>query len=181
MHRFLRDHGFIIDRVEYPYFETRYFTQENLMRLFDTDRISPPFYGNFMTFYCRKPCDSQAADALRELGRDLLRTAEDQRAELAEATEILRAAGRVSLTGVPETYRVRLDRVISLDDEARERGAGIVLRRSAPEHPAAIEFHAENRGNNVTVTLQRATPERELDALVLLLEAIAKAAGRRTS
>lgn len=54
MHRFLRDHGFIIERVEYPFFETRHFTKENLMRLFDTSKISPPFYGNFMTFYCRR-------------------------------------------------------------------------------------------------------------------------------
>jgi hypothetical protein len=55
MHRFLRDHGFVIDRVEYPFFETRYFTPENLMRLFDTSKMSPPFYGNWMTFYCHKP------------------------------------------------------------------------------------------------------------------------------
>jgi SAM-dependent methyltransferase len=54
-HRFLRDHGFVIDRVEYPFFETRHFTPENLMRLFDTSVISPPFYGNFMSFYCHKP------------------------------------------------------------------------------------------------------------------------------
>lgn len=54
MHRFLRDHGFVIESVEYPFFETRYFTEENLLRLFDTSKISPPFYGNFMTFYCRK-------------------------------------------------------------------------------------------------------------------------------
>jgi 2-polyprenyl-3-methyl-5-hydroxy-6-metoxy-1,4-benzoquinol methylase len=55
MHRFLRDYGFIIDSVKYPFFDTPYFTQENLMRLFDTSKISPPFYGNFMSFYCRKP------------------------------------------------------------------------------------------------------------------------------
>lgn len=54
MHRFLRDHGFDIEKVDYPYFDTEYFTEENLMRLFDTSKISPPFYGNFMTFYCRK-------------------------------------------------------------------------------------------------------------------------------
>ena len=53
MHRFLRDNMFIIDRVEYPFFNTRHFTAENLMRLFDTTKISPPFYGNYMTFYCR--------------------------------------------------------------------------------------------------------------------------------
>lgn len=52
MHRFLRDLGFRIIRTEYPFFESRFFTQENLMRLFDTSQISPPFYGNFMTFFC---------------------------------------------------------------------------------------------------------------------------------
>ena len=52
MHRFLRDFGFKICKVEYTYFNTRLFTRENLMRLFDTSKISPPFYGNFMTFFC---------------------------------------------------------------------------------------------------------------------------------
>ncbi len=51
MHRFLREHGFKIIKVEYPFFKTRFFTKENLMRLFDVDKISPPFYGNFMTFF----------------------------------------------------------------------------------------------------------------------------------
>ena len=53
LHRFLRDKGFSIERVEYPFFETRFFTKENLMRLFDTSIMSPPFYGNFMTFFCK--------------------------------------------------------------------------------------------------------------------------------
>jgi SAM-dependent methyltransferase len=52
MHRFLRDFGFKICKVEYTYFNTRLFTRENLMKLFDTSKISPPFYGNFMTFFC---------------------------------------------------------------------------------------------------------------------------------
>jgi SAM-dependent methyltransferase len=52
MHRFLRDHRFKIERVDFPYFGTRHFNSESLRRLFETDRISPPFYGNFMTFYC---------------------------------------------------------------------------------------------------------------------------------
>lgn len=54
MHRFLRDHGFEIRAVEYPFFETRFFAMENLERMFDTSQISPPFYGNFMTFFCSK-------------------------------------------------------------------------------------------------------------------------------
>ncbi len=55
MHRFLRDYGFQILRADYPFFETRHFTEESLLRLFDPNKISPPFYGNFMTFYCLKP------------------------------------------------------------------------------------------------------------------------------
>jgi len=55
MHRLLRDEGFVIKEVDYPYFSTRHFTKKNLLRLFDRQGISPPFYGNFMTFYCRKP------------------------------------------------------------------------------------------------------------------------------
>lgn len=53
MHRFLRDYGFDIDQVVYPFFETRFFTKENLIRLFNTDLISPPFCGNFMTFFAK--------------------------------------------------------------------------------------------------------------------------------
>jgi hypothetical protein len=52
MHRFLRDHGFKINKVEYPFFNSRLFNKENLMRLFDTSKVSPPFYGNYMTFFC---------------------------------------------------------------------------------------------------------------------------------
>ena len=54
MHRLLRDHGFNIRRVDYPYFDTAYFNEENLLRLLDQQGTSPPFYGNFMTFYCTR-------------------------------------------------------------------------------------------------------------------------------
>ena len=54
MHRFLRDNGFEILKVDYPFFNTEYFTEENLLRQFDTSKISPPAYGSFMTFYTRR-------------------------------------------------------------------------------------------------------------------------------
>ncbi len=54
MHRFLRDNSFIIEKVEYPFFETRHFTKDNILRLLDTSKISPPFYGNVMNFYAHK-------------------------------------------------------------------------------------------------------------------------------
>ena len=53
MHRFLRDYKFSIIKVFYPFFETEYFNKANLMRLFDKKKVSPPFYGSFMTFVCR--------------------------------------------------------------------------------------------------------------------------------
>lgn len=53
MHRFLRDFGFTIDRVEYP-FPERYATAETMERWKDTSKVSPPWPGNWMTFYCRK-------------------------------------------------------------------------------------------------------------------------------
>ncbi len=59
MYRLLRDEGFIIEKVDFPYFNTRHFTKENLLRLFDKQKTSPPFYGNFMTFYTRKPADNE--------------------------------------------------------------------------------------------------------------------------
>ena len=50
----LEDYGFFIDKVDYPFFETGYFTEDNLLGLFDTSKVSPPFYGNIMTIYALK-------------------------------------------------------------------------------------------------------------------------------
>lgn len=54
MHRCLRDFGFKILHVEYPYFDTPWFTKDSLLRILDDKGISPPFYGSAMTFFCRK-------------------------------------------------------------------------------------------------------------------------------
>jgi len=40
--------------VSYPFYDTEYFTKENLNRLFDTSRVSPAALGNIVTFYARK-------------------------------------------------------------------------------------------------------------------------------
>jgi 2-polyprenyl-3-methyl-5-hydroxy-6-metoxy-1,4-benzoquinol methylase len=47
--------GFNVLKVEFPFFNTRHFTKENLLRLFDTSKVSPPFYGNIMSFYVGRP------------------------------------------------------------------------------------------------------------------------------
>lgn len=98
MRRFLRDGGFSIDNVDFPYFESRYFTEENLLRLFDTSRISPPFYGNFMTFYCRRLPDITLP--LSETSAALSVASHTVGPRLGEAAELLRqvrAAGSKTL------------------------------------------------------------------------------------
>ena len=52
MHRCLRDLGFHIDEVEFPYFDTPWFNEKSLLKIMNTDGISPPFYGSNMTFLC---------------------------------------------------------------------------------------------------------------------------------
>lgn len=103
MHRFLRDHGFVIDRVEYPFFGTRYFTRENLLRLFDTDQVSPPFYGNFMTFYCHKPAHGRAFQDFMELSRLAAQVAETIDQDVMRAGDLIAAClsngGKVLVCG----------------------------------------------------------------------------------
>ena len=55
MHRCLRDQNFKINYVEYPFFDTPWFTESNLLRILNADGISPPFYGSAMTFFCERP------------------------------------------------------------------------------------------------------------------------------
>lgn len=52
--RFLDDFGFNVLHVDYPFFETDHFSLANFKRLNDKQKVSPPFYGNIMTFYCKK-------------------------------------------------------------------------------------------------------------------------------
>jgi SAM-dependent methyltransferase len=54
MHRCLRDRGFKIRQVEYPFFDTAWFSKENLLRMLEDATISPPFYGSAMTFFCER-------------------------------------------------------------------------------------------------------------------------------
>lgn len=46
--------GFKVFKERYPYFKTDYFTLKNIIRLFNTKKISPPFYGNEMSLYAKR-------------------------------------------------------------------------------------------------------------------------------
>lgn len=45
---------FQIFKKEFPFFKTDYFNIKNLLRLWDTSKLSPPFYKNIMIFYAIK-------------------------------------------------------------------------------------------------------------------------------
>lgn len=50
----LTDLGFEIEKIDYPYFDTGYFNKKEILKIFNSNTISPPFYGNIMTFYAFK-------------------------------------------------------------------------------------------------------------------------------
>ena len=55
--RLIRDSKFKIVKVDFPYFDTKYFNKKELGKLFrkhSKKNFSPPFYGSVMTFYCKK-------------------------------------------------------------------------------------------------------------------------------
>ena len=52
MYRCLRDIGFHVDEVEFPYFDTEWFNKKDLLKMLDNKGTSPPFYGSNMTFRC---------------------------------------------------------------------------------------------------------------------------------
>ncbi len=54
LHSLLLDNLFEVEKITYPYFDTEYFTEENLMRLKDTTKVSPPAWGNMVSLYAHK-------------------------------------------------------------------------------------------------------------------------------
>ena len=89
LRRLLEDIGFTIEKVAYPYFETRHFSKENLERLFDTDQISPAFYGNHMSFYATKPVAAKATSWIRKTTIALQDQSEDAANAIEEAGALL--------------------------------------------------------------------------------------------
>jgi SAM-dependent methyltransferase len=94
LRRLLEDHGFVVEWEDFPFFDTRYFTKENLERLFDEDQMSPPFYGSIMTMYARLPERSSAAASLALAGRAAYRVANESAKELERAAALLDATAR---------------------------------------------------------------------------------------
>jgi SAM-dependent methyltransferase len=55
MLRALNDNGYKVVKIDYPYFDTKYFNKKNLLKLLNHKKedISPPFYGSVMVFHCK--------------------------------------------------------------------------------------------------------------------------------
>ncbi|WP_440928168.1 class I SAM-dependent methyltransferase [Candidatus Pelagibacter sp.] len=65
LYRLFDDYGFEVFNVDYPYFETYHFNLNNLKKLFNKKQVSPPFYGNIMTFYTKKRSKKSLKDYLK--------------------------------------------------------------------------------------------------------------------
>ena len=50
----MKKNNFYIERIEKPFFGTKYSNLKNFLRLFNPKKISPPFYNSIVTLYCRK-------------------------------------------------------------------------------------------------------------------------------
>ncbi len=50
--KMLEDYAYEIIHIEYPFFDTIWFTPENMSSMFDTRKVSPAFYGNHIAVYC---------------------------------------------------------------------------------------------------------------------------------
>lgn len=99
LQRLVTAHGFVLERVSFPYFETRHFTAENLVRMLDQSTISPPFYGSFMTFYLRKPHLPHLVAAYARLGAVGIEAAVQVEVAGDAALARLRALGRLVVRG----------------------------------------------------------------------------------
>lgn len=174
MHRFLRDHGFRIEQVDYPYFATRYFNRDSLLALLDTSKVSPPFYGNFMTFYCQR-------EALPELKERVQGTS----GYLTLHGEVLlgfqqACAGRLAHLlqdeGSPEVLGEGVLEPVAHRLAARLAGIGRGRGAAAPcvwlSHAQSLQFRLEAAGQPPEL-LELGCPEDYL-LLTLLFEDIAE-------
>lgn len=160
-HRFLRDHGFVIDCIEFPFFETRHFTPGNLERLFDTSQISPPFYGNFMTFYAHKPVCKNTVSILQTLGMcgcDELKCTEEQVKEIVDSMVKLMESGH--------TVRLSCEPAFNLSPSAAREMLKHTLQESKI-HIASIKEESSKRScTEFTLRLKDSSDISETEEII---------------
>lgn len=153
LRRLLEDTGFVVDYVDTPFFDTPYFTIENLARLFETSSVSPPFVGNVVTFYCTKPARQRAVERLTLASRVAQGLLEQWAQSLGALGEVLGPADGalfgVGGTAVGRTWRhlveTRGARAVDEDaamDEARPGDVLLVFDLSETPPAGAERFMA---------------------------------------
>ncbi|HHV49588.1 MAG TPA: class I SAM-dependent methyltransferase [Rhodocyclaceae bacterium] len=184
MHRFLRDHGFCIERVEYPYFETRYFNENSLLALFDTSRISPPFYGNFMTFYCRLEALPKLKEKAQGLSNYLSGNGEAIRVFQQDCAEALTALLEQGLPLRFEGEGALLPSALSLADKLAPSGSSATQQASTPEQTATVSLTWAQGTLRVTLQASGSTVQalalacpQDILLFTLLFEDVAARAG----
>jgi SAM-dependent methyltransferase len=176
LRRMLEDHGFAVEWEDYPFFDTRYFTSENLQRMFDESKMSPPFYGSIMTFYAHLPERSGATEALAIAGRAVWRLASDGGPDIDAArraiAECARAEGTVFVWGSgAERYAAAIvaggRRAVHvtgrLPDEASPTDVLVVV--PSGDAPSGLTVDAHQRGLEVIAV---AGEDSEVDADVVV-------------
>jgi SAM-dependent methyltransferase len=176
LRRVLEDHGFSVEWEDYPFFDTRYFNRESLERLFDSNQMSPPFYGSIMTFYAHLPERSETTESLALAGRALWRLATDASTELDAARTVLVECGRsegtlyvwgrgaerhaasVAVTG-------RRAQAVSGRLPETASPADVLLVLPAGDAPAGLTVDAHQRGLDVLAVVGE---ESEVDADVIV-------------
>jgi len=184
LRRLLEDNGFSVDWEDYPFFDTRYFTRENLERLFDTTKMSPPFYGNIMTLYARLPDRSASADALALSGRAAWRLANDAAVELDRIERLVHRAvsrgGTLFVHGDSASRHVGILRAAGktsmevtskLPDSAS--GADILLAVGFEPPPRGLVMDARRRGVSI-IGLGGEGVEAEADVAITVPSADAR-------
>ncbi len=149
LRRLLEDNGFSVEWEDFPFFETRYFTKESLERLFDTTQMSPPFYGNIMTFYARLPERSASADALALAGRAAWRLSNDAAVELDRVEQLVHRA--VSRGGTLYVF-----------GESAERYTGVLRASGRRAAVAVAKLPDSASGADVLLVVGSEPPSRNL-------------------
>jgi hypothetical protein len=183
MHRFVTAHGFVIERVSFPYFETRHFTSENLLRMLNADAISPPFYGSFMTFYLRKPRLAHLVGAYARLGAVGMDAATEVEVAGAAALARLRAAERVSVYGdralapvVRQLLRDALGETRVSNDDEGDLALGVPSHEDQiPDGPSLVIAPSHVRAAtepSIALRLPSGPPEAARAGQLLVVEAL---------
>ncbi|HVW23895.1 MAG TPA: class I SAM-dependent methyltransferase [Polyangiaceae bacterium] len=184
LRRLLEDNGFSVESEDYPFFETRYFTRENLERLFDSTKMSPPFYGNIMTLYARLPERGASADALALSGRAAWRLANDGAVELDRIERLVGRAiargGTIFFHGDSASRHVGIFRASGkvaaevsskLPDSAS--GTDVLLAVGSEPPPRALVMDARRRGVTI-IGLGGEGVEAEADVAITVPSADAR-------